>query len=157
MYLERGNHATKQSSTITIPSIPPTTNRHPIVDILCLISVEIVFDSLSNVRLLLGIVIRPRADASLWLYWLPMLRKICNALLEFSRNNNLTIKYLKIMVDREYSYGLPRFLLGGMLGHDIQPIVYKMLKSVDSLNLLTANLWNRCSQNNIPEIIFKLL
>jgi hypothetical protein len=53
------------SSTITIPS---TTNRHPIVDILCLISVEIVFNRLSNVRLLLGIVTRPRADASLWLY-----------------------------------------------------------------------------------------
>ncbi len=57
-----------------------------------------------------------------------MLRKICNALLESILNHILTIKHLKIMVDKEYSYGLPHFLLGGMLGHDIQPIIYKMLE-----------------------------
>ena len=43
------------------------TNRYPIVDILCLISIELVFSLLSNVRLLLGIFIRPQAIASLWL------------------------------------------------------------------------------------------
>jgi hypothetical protein len=49
----------------------------------------------------------------------------------------------------EYTYGLPRFLLG-ILGHGIQPIRYRMLKSMDSFSLLAANLWNSCSQNNIP-------
>ncbi len=46
---------------------PSTTNRYPIVDILSFISVEIVFNRLSNVRLL-GIFIRPQAIASLLLY-----------------------------------------------------------------------------------------
>ena len=77
-----------------------------------------------------------------------MLRKICNALLEPILNHILTIKHLKIMVG-EYTYGLPRFLLG-ILGHGIQPIRYRMLKSMDSFSLLAANLWNSCSQNNIP-------
>ncbi len=53
------------SSTITISS---KTNRHSIVDILCLISVEIVFNRLSNVRLLLGIVTRPQTNDSLMIY-----------------------------------------------------------------------------------------
>ena len=44
-----------------------TTNRYPIVDILSFISVEMVFNRLSNVRLL-GIVIRPQASTSLRLY-----------------------------------------------------------------------------------------
>jgi hypothetical protein len=44
------------------------TNRHPIVDIFSFISVEIVFNRLSNVRLL-GIVARPHASASLWLLY----------------------------------------------------------------------------------------
>ncbi len=76
---------------------PPTTNRYPIVDILSFISVEMVFNRLSNVRLL-GIFIRPQATASLWLYRQSMLRKICNALLESILNHILTIKHLKIMV-----------------------------------------------------------
>ena len=77
-----------------------------------------------------------------------MLKKICNALLESILNHILTIKHLKIMVG-EYTYGLPRFLLG-ILGHGIQPIRYRMLKSMDSFSLLADNLWNSCSQNNIP-------
>src|SRR4051794_4504136 len=132
------------SSSNTMPSV---TNKFPIVDILCLISVEIAFNRLSNVRLL-GMDTNPQANASLWLYRQSMLRKICNALLESSRNHNLTIKHLKIMVG-EYTYGLPRFLLG-ILGHGIQPIRYRMLKSMVSFSLLAANLWNSCSQNNIP-------
>jgi hypothetical protein len=47
---------------------PSSTNRCPIVDILCLISiVEMVFNRLSNVRLL-GIDTRPQASTSLRLY-----------------------------------------------------------------------------------------
>ncbi len=47
----------------TNPSI--ATKRCPIVDILSFISVDMVFNCLSNVRLL-GIFIRPQASASLW-------------------------------------------------------------------------------------------
>ncbi len=83
-----------------------------------------------------------------------MLRKICNALLESRRNHSLTIKHLKITVG-EYTYGLPRFL-GSAVGHCIQPIRYKMLKSMDSFILSRVNLWNSFSQNNIPEVSFKL-
>jgi hypothetical protein len=43
---------------------PSAANRYPIVDILCLISVEIVYSLLSNIRLL-EIDIRPQANASL--------------------------------------------------------------------------------------------
>jgi hypothetical protein len=49
------------SSTITMPYV---TNRYPIVDILCLLSVEIVFNRLSNVRLL-GMDINPQTKTSL--------------------------------------------------------------------------------------------
>jgi hypothetical protein len=55
----------------------------------------------------------------------------------------------------EYINGLPRFL--GILGHGIQPIRYRMLKSMDSFSILASNLWNSCSQNNISEVSFKLL
>ena len=75
-----------------------------------------VFNRLSNVRLL-GIVTRPQAPASLWLYLQSILRKICNALLESNLNHIRTIKHLKIMVG-EYTYGLPRFF--GVVGHGIQ-------------------------------------
>ncbi len=71
---------------------------------------------------------RPHATASLWLYRQSMLRKICNALLESNLNHNLTTKHLKIMVDREYTYGLPRFLLDDATGHGTQPIRYIMLE-----------------------------
>ena len=110
---------------------PSTTNRCPIVDILSFISVDMVFNRLSNVRLQ-GIDTRPQAIASLRLYRQSMLRKICNALLESNLNHNLTIKHLKIMVGG-YTYGLPRFL--GEVGHDIQPIRYRMLKRMESFNL----------------------
>ncbi len=76
---------------------------------------------------------------------------MCNPLLESSRNHILTIKYLRIMVGGEYTYGLPRFLVG-ILGHGIQPIKHRMLKRVDSFILSRSNLWNSCSQNNIPEV-----
>ena len=66
---------------------PSTTNRYPIFNIISFISVEIVFNPLSNVRLLLGIFTRPQANASLWLYRQFMLRKVCNPLLESSRNS----------------------------------------------------------------------
>ena len=49
------------------PTNSSMTNRHPIVDILSFTSVEMVFNRLSNVRLL-GIVARPQASASLRLY-----------------------------------------------------------------------------------------
>ncbi len=85
-----------------------------------------------------------------------MLRKICNVLLESSRNHNLTIKHLKITVG-EYTYGLPRLLLGGMLGYGIPPIRYRMLKIMDSFNLSRVNLWVSISQNNVSMVSFKLL
>ncbi len=56
-----------------------------------------------------------------------ILRKVCNALFESILNHILTIKHLKITVG-EYTYGLPRFLLGDVAGHGIQPIRYRMLK-----------------------------
>src|SRR3954453_23398228 len=62
---------------------PSTTNRYPIVNILSFISLEMVFNRLSNVRLL-GIVIRPQASTSLRLYWQSVSRKVCNPLLESS-------------------------------------------------------------------------
>jgi hypothetical protein len=97
----------------------------------------------------------PQANTSLWLYWQQStLRKICNALLESNLNHILTIKHLRITVG-EYTYGLPRFF--GIVGHGIQPIKYRMLKRMDSFNLSRANLWNSCSQNNNPEVSFKLL
>ncbi|MER5176098.1 MAG: hypothetical protein ABJB76_03290, partial [Candidatus Nitrosocosmicus sp.] len=83
-----------------------------------------------------------------------MLRKICNALFESSLNHNLTIKHLNIMVG-EYTYGLPRFR--GAIGHGIQPIRYRMLKSMNSFNLSRANLWDSFSQIHIQEVSFKLL
>jgi hypothetical protein len=55
----------------------------------------------------------------------------------------------------EYTYGLPRFLLGAT-GHGIQPIRYRMLKRMESFILSRANLWNSFSQNHIPEVSFKL-
>jgi hypothetical protein len=60
-------------------------------------------------------------------------------LLESILNHILTIKHLRIMVDREYAYGLPRFLLG-VTGHGMQPIRYRMLKRMDSPILARANL-----------------
>ena len=39
-----------------------------------------------------------------------ILRKVCKALLESSRNHIRTIKHLTITVGGEYTYGLPRFL-----------------------------------------------
>ena len=44
-----------------------TTNRRPIVEILSLISVYMLFDRLSNMRIQ-SIDTRPRVIASLWLY-----------------------------------------------------------------------------------------
>ncbi|MER5176310.1 MAG: hypothetical protein ABJB76_02565 [Candidatus Nitrosocosmicus sp.] len=83
-----------------------------------------------------------------------MLRKVCRAMLESSLNHILTIKHLKITVV-EYVYCLPRFR--GITGHGIQPIIYRMLKRMDSFNLSRANLWDSCNQNHIPEVTFKLL
>ncbi len=135
---------------------PSTANRHPIVDILSFISVEIIFSLLSNVRLL-GIFIRPQATASLRLYGQSNFRKICNVLLESILNHNLTIKHLRITVG-EYTYGRSRFLLGGAVGHGIQqPIRYRMLKRMDSFILSRANLWDSINQNNISRVSFKLL
>jgi len=79
---------------------------------------------------------------------------MCKALLESSRNHIRTTKHLKITVG-EYMHGLPRFL--GILDQGIRPIRYRMLKRMDSFNLSRANLWDSYSQNNIPEVSFKLL
>jgi hypothetical protein len=69
----------------------------------------------------------PQANTSLWLYRQPIIRKICNALLESILNLILNIMYLKINVDRKCTYGLPRFF--AILGHGIQlPIRYRMLR-----------------------------
>ena len=66
----------------TNPSI--AANRYPIVDILSFTSVEIVvFNLLSNVRLLHGMDTKPQAIASLWLYrQQSIIRKVCKALFE---------------------------------------------------------------------------
>ena len=113
-----------------------------------------VFNRLSKVRLH-GIDTRPQASTSLRLYLQSVSRKVCKALFESNRNHNLTIKHLRITVGA-YTYGLPRFF--GIVGHDgIQPIKYRMLKRMDSFNLSRANLCDSCSQNNIPEVSFKLL
>ncbi len=56
----------------------------------------------------------------------------------------------------EYTYGLPRFLLGGAVGHGIQPIRYRMLKRMDSFILSRANLWDSVYQNHISRVSFKL-
>ena len=83
-----------------------------------------------------------------------MLRKVCNPLFESILNHILTIKHLKITVG-EYTYGLPRFR-GSAVGHGIQPIRYRMLKSMDSFILSRANLWDSFNQNYISRVSFKL-
>ncbi len=55
------------------------------------------FRILSNAYLQ-GIDTRPHVSASLRLYGQSSSRKICNELLEFNLNHNLTIKLLKITV-----------------------------------------------------------
>ena len=135
------------------PTNSSMTNRYPIVDILPFTSVEMVFNRLSNVRLP-GIVARPQASASLRLYWQSMPRKVCNALLESILNHILTTKHLRITVG-EYTQGLPRFR--GAIGHGMQPIRHRMLKSMDSFILPRANLWDSYDQNHIPGVSFKLL
>ena len=75
-----------------------------------------------------------------------MLRKICNALLE---------SILKITVG-EYTYGLPRFLVVGIVGHGIQAIRCRMLKRMDSFILSRDNLWNSFGHNHISMVSFKL-
>jgi hypothetical protein len=67
----------------------------------------------------------------------------------------LDLKHLKITVE-EYTYGLPCFLVVGTVGHRIQPIRYRMLKSMDSFNLSRANIWDSVSQNPISGVSFKL-
>ena len=114
-----------------------------------------VFGLLSNVRLH-GMDIRPQASASLRLYWQSVFKNMCKALFESSLNHILTTKHLRITVG-EYTYGLPRRCLFVLLGHCMQPIRYRMLKRMDSLNLSRANLWDSFSQNHIPGVSFKLL
>ncbi len=90
-------HQSMSVAVIEGSAIPSVTNRYPSVDILSFISVEIVFNRLSNICLH-GKDTRPQAIASLWLYRQSMLRKICNALFESILNHIRTIKHLKIMV-----------------------------------------------------------
>jgi hypothetical protein len=52
-------------------------------------------------------------------------------------------------------YGLPRFR--GAISHGIQPIIYRMLKRMDSFNLSRADLWDSVCQNHISRVSFKLL
>ncbi len=59
---------------------------------------------------------KPQAIASLLLYLQQsIIRKVCKALFESILNHILTTKHLKITVG-EYTYGLPRFLLGDVTG-----------------------------------------
>jgi hypothetical protein len=87
-----------------------------------------------------------------------MLRKVCKVLLESILNHHiLTIKHLRITVDREYAYGLPRFL-GIAVGYGTQPIKYRMLKSMDFFILSArANLLDSYNQNHISKVSFKLI
>ena len=57
----------------------------------------------------------------------------------------------------EYTYGLPRFLLGDAVGHGIQSIKYRMLKRMDSFILSRSNLLDSYNQNISLEVSFKLL
>ncbi len=41
-------------------------------------------------------------------------------------------------------------------GHGMQLIRYRMLKRMESFNLLTSNLWASVNQNNISRVSFKL-
>ncbi|HXT84843.1 MAG TPA: hypothetical protein VN704_11035, partial [Verrucomicrobiae bacterium] len=75
-------------------------------------------------------------------------------LFESTLNHNLTIKHRRITVG-EYTYGLPRFF--DAVGHGIQPIKYRMLKRMDSFNLLRANLWDSVNQNYFSRVSFKLM
>ena len=84
-----------------------------------------------------------------------MLRKICNPLLESSLNHILTIKHLRITVG-EYTYGLPRFLGWGVVGHSIQSMRYRMLKRWIPLIYQEVNLCDSFSQNNISMVSFKM-
>jgi hypothetical protein len=86
-----------------------------------------------------------------------MLRKVCKVLLESILNHHiLTIKHLRI-AGGEYAYGLPRFL-GIAVGHGIQPIRYRMLKSMDFFILSArANLLDSYNQNHISRVSFKLI
>ena len=60
------------------------------------------------------------------------------------RKTSYATEHLRITVG-EYTYGLPRFL--GAVDHGIQPIRYKMLKSMDSFILSRANLWDSISKS----------
>ena len=85
-----------------------------------------------------------------------MLRKVCNPLFESSLNLSYNkIKHLRITVGGEYVYGLSRFL--GVIGHGIQPIIYRMLKRINSFNLFRAIIWVNVSQNTSPWTRFKLI
>ncbi len=79
-----------------------------------------------------------------------MLRKVCKTLFESILNHILTIKHLRITVG-EYTYGLPRFLLGDAVGHGIQPIRYRMLKRWIPL-IYQDNLWDSFNQNYISRV-----
>ncbi len=80
-----------------------------------------------------------------------MIREVCKALLESVLNHILTIKHLTITVGGEYTYGLPR-LGSSAIGHGIKPIIYRMLKRMDSFNLSRANLWVSINQNHISRV-----
>ena len=86
-------------------------NRYPIVDILCLISIYMVFKSPIKCYVVLGIVTRPQARyKSAVILTAVHAKKVCNALFESILNHTRTIKHLRTMVG-EYTYGLPRFLV----------------------------------------------
>ena len=85
---------------------PSATNRCPIIDILSLISVKMLFNSLSTCRLLLlGIVIRPQASNSLRLYWQSIFKNVCKALLESILNHILQKNILELLLlENIYKY-----------------------------------------------------
>src|SRR3954447_19045471 len=75
------------------------TNRHPIVVILSLISIEMVFNRLSKVRLHgSGNLDNPHAFITFLLYGRSVERYSCNALFESSRSHIRTTKHRRIMV-----------------------------------------------------------
>ena len=75
-------------------------------------------------------------------------------MLEYILNHILTIKHLGILLlENIHTYGLPRFR-GGIAGHDIQRIIYRIIKRMDSFNISRANPWDR-SQNHIFGVRFK--
>ena len=118
------------------------TNRFPIAAILSLISIEMIFNRLSKVRLSGRCdTDKPQAFIILLLYGKSKHRKWCSDLFESSLNQTRTIKHRRIMA-WVYTKGLPlwRCFFTELHDQSIIPIRYKMLIRMDD-ELYVASLF----------------